>query len=63
MDTYDMGYLGAEVDLSLGEEKEIHMVVTATTFAVPKGKPRLPEIIGRINDRFISITISMGTRG
>jgi hypothetical protein len=54
-----MGYLGAEVELTLGEEKEIYMVTTATAVAVLKGTPHMPATIGRMNDRFIFMTISM----
>jgi hypothetical protein len=61
-DTYDMGYLGAEVELSMGEEKEIHMVTTATAVAVPKGTPHMPATIGRMDDRFIYMTISLAPR-
>jgi len=52
-DTYDMGYLGAEVELCLGEEKEKHMITTATAVAVPKGIPHLPADINRMDDRFV----------
>jgi len=58
-DTYDMGYLGAEVELCLGEEKEKHMITTATAVAVPKGIPHLPADITRMDDRFIFMTISL----
>jgi hypothetical protein len=58
-DTYDMGYLGAEVELCLGEEKEKHMITTATAVAVPKGTPYLPADITRMDDRFIFMTISL----
>jgi len=58
-DTYDMGYLGAEVELTLGEEKETHMVTTATAVAVPKGMPHFPATIQRMDDRFIYMTVSL----
>ncbi len=59
--TYDMGHLGAEVELCLGEEKERHMITTATAVAVPKGLPHLPATIVRMSDRFIFMTISMAS--
>jgi hypothetical protein len=59
LDTYDMGYLGAEVELCLGKEKEIHMVTTSTAVAVPKGTPHMPATINRMDDRFIFMTISL----
>ena len=59
LDTYDMGYLGAEIELTMGEEKETHMVTTATAVAVPKGTPHMPATIGRMDDRFIYMTVSL----
>ena len=58
-DTWDMGYLGAEIELSMGEEKEKHMVTTATAVAVPQGTAHMPAEIGRMDDRFIYMTISL----
>jgi hypothetical protein len=58
-DTYDMGYLGAEIELCLGKEKELYMVTTSTAIAVPKGMPYGPATIGRMDDRFIYMTISL----
>jgi hypothetical protein len=59
LDTFDEGYLGAEVELTMGEEKETHMITTATAVAIPKGTPHMPATIGRMDDRFIFMTISM----
>lgn len=61
-DTYDMGYLGAEVELCLGEEKEKHMITTATAVALPKGSPHLPADITRMDDRFIYMTVSLAAK-
>ena len=58
-DTYDEGYLGAEVEYYMGEEKEAHMITTATAVAVPKGTPHMPATIHRMDDRFIYMTVSM----
>ena len=60
LDTYDEGYLGAEVDLSLGgEERESHLITTATAVAVPKGLAHMPAAIQRMDDRFIYMTVSL----
>jgi len=59
MDTYDMGYLGADIELTMGEEKETHMVTTSTAVAVAKGTPHMPATIGRMDDRFIFMTVSL----
>jgi hypothetical protein len=57
--TIDLGYLGAQVDFCLGEEKEKRRITTATVVSVPKGTPHLPASIGPMDDRFILMTISM----
>ncbi len=59
LDTYDMGYLGAEIELCLGKEKETHMITTSTAIAVPKGMPHMPATIQRMDDRFIFMAISL----
>jgi hypothetical protein len=59
LDTWDMGYLGAEVDLTLGEEKESHKITTSTAVAIPKGTPYLPPVIERMEDRFVFMTVSL----
>lgn len=38
------------------------MVTTATTVSVPKGTPRIAATIGRMNDRFVFMTISMAPK-
>jgi hypothetical protein len=61
LDTYDLGYLGAEVNLTLGEEKETQRITTSTAVAVPKGMPHFPATIERMDDRFIFMTISVAS--
>jgi hypothetical protein len=58
LDTYDMGYLGAEIEFPIGEEKETHMITTATAVAAPKGLPHGPANISRMDDRFIYMVVS-----
>lgn len=58
-DTYDMGYLGAEIEMCLGREKERHMITTATAVALPKNTPYLPPNIIGMDDRFILMTVSL----
>jgi hypothetical protein len=58
-DTYDLGYLGAEVDFCMGEEKEKHRITTSTAVRIPKGIAHGPMRIGPMEDRFILMTISM----
>jgi hypothetical protein len=61
LDTYDLGYLGAEVNLTLGEEKETHRITTSTAIAIPKGMPHFPAAIERMDDRFIFMTVSLAS--
>lgn len=57
--TYDLGYLGAEVEMIIGEEMEQQMITTATAIAIPKGLQHLPVNIARMENRFISMTVSV----
>jgi hypothetical protein len=57
-DANDMGELGAEVELCLGEEGEKHMITTSTAVAVPKGMPHFPATITRMDKRFVFLTVS-----
>jgi len=58
-DTDDLGLLGAQVEFCLGEDKERHIISTATSVSIPKGLPHLPMTIGPMDGRFIQMTISM----
>ena len=58
-DTSDLGELGAEVELWLGEEGEKHMIATSAAVFVPKGLPHLPATVTRMDKRFIFMTISL----
>ncbi len=58
-DTNDLGELGAEVELCLGEEMEKHMITTATAVFIPKGFPHLPATINRMDKRFIFLVVSL----
>jgi hypothetical protein len=57
-DINDMGELGAEVELCLGEEGEKHMITTTTAVAVPRGMPHFPATITRMDKRFVFLTVS-----
>ncbi len=57
-DATDMGELGAEVELCLGEEGEKHMITTSTAVAVPKGMPHFPANIVKMDKRFVFLTVS-----
>jgi hypothetical protein len=57
-DTGDMGDLGAEVEVCLGEEGQKYMVTTSSSLAVPRGMPHFPATINRMNRRFIYMEVS-----
>jgi hypothetical protein len=57
-DGNDMGELGAEVELCLGEEREKRMITTTTAVSVPKGLPHFPATITRMDRRFVYMEVS-----
>jgi uncharacterized RmlC-like cupin family protein len=57
-DTNDMGELGAEVELCIGEEAEKHMVTSTTAVSVPAGLPHFPAGIVKMDRRFIYMEVS-----
>lgn len=57
-DTDDIGTLGSEVELCLGDNGEKHMITTSTAVSIPKGLPHFPANITRMDKRFLFMTIS-----
>jgi uncharacterized RmlC-like cupin family protein len=57
-DGNDMGELGAEVELCMGEDLEKHMITSSTAVAVPKGTPHFPANITRMDRRFAYLEVS-----
>jgi hypothetical protein len=57
--TYDMGYLGAQVDFCIGEDKEKHRITTSTAVFIPKGVPYGPITVGPMEDRFILMQVAL----
>jgi hypothetical protein len=58
-DMDDIGELGAEIELCLGEEMETHMITTTTAVAIPKGMPHFPATVNFLNKRFFFYEISI----
>lgn len=58
-DMSDLGELGAEVELILGEEGEKHMIGSSQIAFIPAGMPHFPAKITRMDRRFIFMTISL----
>jgi len=61
-DPADMGELGAEVELILGEEGEKHMITTSTAVFVPAGMPHFPANIIKMDKRFVFMTVSVAPK-
>lgn len=58
-DMDDVGQLGAEVELCLGEDMETHMITTTTAVAIPKGMSHFPATVNRLDQRFLYMEISL----
>jgi hypothetical protein len=58
-DMDDIGELGAEIALCLGEEMETHMITTSTAVAIPKGMPHFPATVNRLDKRFLYMEVSI----
>jgi len=58
-DTSDVGDLGAEVELGLGDEPEKHMITTSTAVGIPRGFPHFPANVARLDRRFILLEVSL----
>ena len=59
LDMDDMTKLGAEIELSLGAEKEKHLFSNASAVAVPKGCPYFPLKVKRLDSPFLLMEISL----
>jgi hypothetical protein len=57
-DMNDIGNLGAEIELFMGEEKEKHVVTTSTAVFMPKNLPHFPATITRMDRRPIMFQVS-----
>ncbi len=52
--------LGGEIELSIGEEREKHIIDTASVICVPKGLVHCPLNISRVNKPFLFCNIQLG---
>jgi hypothetical protein len=55
----DMGELGAEIELNIGNEGETYMVTTSTSVAIPAGLPHFPAHINTMDRRFVYMEVSI----
>jgi hypothetical protein len=56
-DTNDLSVLGGEVEVSLGEEMEKHIITQPTAMVVPAGLPHNPLTITRVERPFILLDV------
>jgi hypothetical protein len=61
-DPHDLGYLGAEIEIALGEEKEKHTFNVPTAVIVPKGLPHFPLVVKNVDKPFGFIVYNLGPR-
>ncbi len=58
-DMDDIGELGAEIELCLGDDLETHVITTTTAVAIPKGLPHFPATVNTLSKRFFFYEISI----
>lgn len=51
LDETNILYLGAEISIELGEEREVHVFDKAATVLIPKGMPHGPATVKRFGER------------
>lgn len=61
-DPNNLGYLGAEIEIALGEEQEKHTFDVPTAVVVPRGLPHLPLVVKRVNKPFGFILYNLGPK-
>ncbi len=58
-DLNDIGSLGAEIELTLGAEKERHVITTSSAVFIPRGLPHFPATVTRVDKAFLWIAVSV----
>ena len=61
-DTENLGYLGAEIEVAMGEEQEKHTFNVPTVVIVPKGLPYLPLEVKKVDKPFGFIIYNLGPK-
>jgi hypothetical protein len=61
-DPKKLGYLGAEIEIALGEEKEKHTFNLPTVVIVPRGLPHFPLVVKKVDKPFGFIFYNLGPR-
>jgi hypothetical protein len=58
----DMGELGAEIELGLGEDGETYMITTSSVATIPAGMAHYPAHINKMDRRFVYMEVSTTTK-
>lgn len=61
-DPQRLGYLGAEIEIALGEEKEKHSFSEPTAVIVPRGLPHFPLEVKKVDKPFGFIFYNLGPK-
>ena len=60
--TDDMSYLGAEITVSIGEEKEQHTFDVPTAIAIPRGTPHMPIVCNKVDQPYRMMQIGLSPK-
>lgn len=58
----DLSYLGAELTIEIGPEREKHTFDTPTTVAIPRGLPHFPIVCNKLDRPYGSMRIGLGPK-
>jgi len=58
-DPNDIGNLGAEVEMSIGEEEEKHVFNVPTAVVIPKGLPHCPIVTKKLEKPYLCMAVSL----
>jgi len=61
-DAENMGDLGAEIEIGLGEEQEIHIITTPTTVFIPKGMVHCPLEFKRVDKPILFVHCTLASK-
>ena len=61
-DPDNMGDLGAEIEIGLGEEQEIHLITTPTTVYIPSGMVHCPLEFKRVDKPILFVHCTLASK-
>jgi hypothetical protein len=59
-DTQDLSYLGAEITIELGREREKHTFDVPTVVAIPRGMPHFPVVCHKVEKPYGVMEVGLG---